>query len=172
MPVVIQDVNGSSDGASDIFLSVQTKRAGKVKGEVVSPGHEDEIGIKAWNWGVSASATAGGTAATSRRIYRELVVVKAIDSATTSLLSALATNDEIKEAKLTMRKPGSEQIGFFFITLKQGRISALEHSTDEQGNTLETVSFVFGKVEVEYRPQTTGGGRGASSMFSDDITPG
>ena len=34
---------------------------------------------------------------------------------------ALATNDEIKEAKLTMRKPGSEQVDYFLITLNNAR---------------------------------------------------
>lgn len=158
-------------GASDIFLAVQTRRAGKIKGEAVSPGHEDEIVVQGWNWGVSASATAGGTQTTARRVYKGLTVVKAIDSSTTALMSALASNDEVKEAKLTMRKPGSEQIGFFFVTLKSARVASLEHATDAQGNTLETVTFLFAKVEVEYRPQSTTGGRGASFSFSDDITP-
>lgn len=172
MPVISREAATFSEaGGSDIFLAVQTRRAGKIKGEAVSPGHEDEIVVRAWNWGVSASATAGGTQQTARRVYKGLTVVKEIDAASTALMSALASNDEVKEAKLTMRKPGSEQIGFFFITLKSARVTAIDHATDPQGNTLETVTFLFAKVEVEYRPQTAAGGRGASFTFSDDITP-
>ena len=160
---------GSSAGSSDIFLQVQAKRAGKVKGEATSPGHEDDIIVVSWQWGVSASSALGSTQATSRRSYRGLTVIKHIDSATTALMSALATNDEIKEAKLTMRKPGAEQMDYFIVTLKNARVSALEHATDLHGNTAETVTLMFTKVAVEYRPQKSSGGRGGSFVFEDEL---
>ncbi|MEO8155747.1 MAG: type VI secretion system tube protein Hcp [Rhizobacter sp.] len=156
---------------ADIFLSVQTKRAGKVKGEVVSPGHEDDIAVHGWSWGVSASSAIGSAQATGRRTYKGLTIVKHIDAATTALIAALATNDEVKEAKLTMRKSGSEQIDYFLITLHKARITAVDHVTDAQGNTMETVTLQFQKVAVEYRPQKSAGGRGASMMFEDEIMP-
>jgi type VI secretion system secreted protein Hcp len=161
----------SPPGSSDIFLHVQAKRAGKVKGEAVSPGHEDDILVQSWHWGVSASSAIGSTQATARRSYRGLTVVKLIDSATTALMSALTTNDEIKEAKLTMRKPGSEQMDYFLITLNNARVSAIDHATDAQGTTLETVTLLFTKVEVEYRPQKSTGGRGGSFVFQDEVIP-
>jgi len=156
---------------ADIYLSVQTKRAGKVKGEAVTPGHEDDIVVHGWNWGVAASSALGSSQATGRRSYRGLTVVKHIDAATTALMAALATNDEIKEAKLTMRKSGSEQIDYFLVTLQKARVTAVDHSTDAQGNTLETVTLQFQKVSVEYRPQKSAGGRGASLTFEDEILP-
>jgi len=156
---------------ADIYLSVQTKRAGKVKGEAVTPGHEDDIVVHGWNWGVAASSALGSSQATGRRSYRGLTVVKHIDAATTALMAALATNDEIKEAKLTMRKSGSEQIDYFLVTLQKARVTAVDHSTDPQGNTLETVTLQFQKVSVEYRPQKSAGGRGASLTFEDEILP-
>jgi type VI secretion system secreted protein Hcp len=158
-------------GSSDVFLHVQAKRAGKVKGEAVAPGHEDDIVVHAWNWGVIASSAIGATQATARRSYRALTVVKRIDSATTALMSALVTNDEIKEAKLTMRKAGAEQMDYFLVTLGNARVSALDHATDDQGNTLETVTLVFAKVTVEYRPQTSTGGRGGAFVFQDEVIP-
>lgn len=156
---------------ADIYLSVQTKRAGKVKGEAVTPGHEDDIVVHGWNWGVAASSALGSSQATGRRSYRGLTVVKHIDAATTALMAALATNDEVKEAKLTMRKSGSEQIDYFLVTLQKARVTAVDHSTDAQGNTLETVTLQFQKVSVEYRPQKSAGGRGASLTFEDEILP-
>jgi type VI secretion system secreted protein Hcp len=154
---------------SDIFLSVQTKRAGKVKGEAPNPGHEDDIVVKGWHWGVSATSALGSTQATSRRAYKGLTIIKRIDSATTALMAALATNDEVKEAKLTMRKAGAEQIDYFLVTLQKARIASVDHSTDEGGNTVETVTIQFNKVSVEYRPQKSAGSRGASMTFEDEI---
>jgi type VI secretion system secreted protein Hcp len=173
MPVVINELISAAGGgsASDIFLSVQTKRAGKVKGEAVTPGHEDDILVKAWHWGVSAGSAIGSVQANSRRSYTGLTVVKGIDSATTALMSAMVTNDEVKEAKLTMRRAGGEQIDYLLITLKGGRISQLEHRTDASGEALETLTVLFTKVEVEYRPQKTTGLKGGSFVFNDEILP-
>lgn len=102
--------SGISTGgsAADVFLHVQTKRAGKIKGEAISPGHVDDIAVTAWQWGLSASSALGHSQATARRSYTALTIHKQIDAATTPLMSALATNDEVKEARLTMRRAGGE----------------------------------------------------------------
>jgi type VI secretion system secreted protein Hcp len=161
----------SGIGSSDIFLAVQTKRGGRIKGEATAPNHEDEIAVASWRWSVLASSSIGATAATARRSYSGLTIVKAIDSASSSLLSALATNDEVKEAVLTMRKAGGGMQDFLLLTLKEARVTQIEHSTSEHGDTNEAVTFSFRKVEFEYRRQEQGGGRGASHVFSDEILP-
>ena len=173
MPVAIKELTSAAGGgsASDIFLSVQTKRAGKVKGEAVTPGHEDDILVKAWHWGVSSGSAIGSVQATARRNYTGLTVVKGIDTATTALMSAMVTNDEVKEAKLTMRKAGGEQIDYFIVTLKGGRIAQLEHRTDATGEAVESLTIVFTKVEVEYKPQKLTGLKGGSFVFTDEIMP-
>jgi type VI secretion system secreted protein Hcp len=157
--------------SSDIFLRVQAKRAGRLKGESVSPGHEDDIEVESWRWGVQASSALGSTQATARRSYSGLTIVKRIDSSSTALLSALATNDEIKEAVLTMRKSGGEAVDYFLLTLKEARVTQIDHGVSDDGGTRETVAFAFRKVEVEYRKQQAGGSRGASHMFTDEILP-
>lgn len=168
MPTAPQ-AGASATSSSDIFLHVQTKRAGKVKGEAMHPGHEDDIVVKGWSWGVSTTSALGSTQAASRRAYKGLTIFKQIDSATTALMAALVTNDEVKEAKLTMRKAGSEQMDYFLVTLQKARISSVDHTTDAAGNTTETVTLQFNKVSVEYRPQKTAGSRGASMTFEDEI---
>ena len=160
------DPSGSS---SDIFLRVQAKRAGRVKGESAAPGHEEDIEIESWQWSVQASSALGTGAVTGRRSYSGLSIVKRIDSASTALLSALATNDEIKEAVLTMRKAGDGAVDFFLITLKEARVTHIEQSAGEDGDVREAVTFAFRKVEVEYRRQQSSGGRGASYVFNDEI---
>jgi type VI secretion system secreted protein Hcp len=157
----------ASDGGADYFLHLQAKRAGKVKGEASAPGHEDDIVCTGWGWGLSASSAIGDTRTTARRSYTALTVHKGVDSATTALMSALATNDEIKEAKLMLRRAGGEQEDFFTITLKGARITSVLHSADSAGNTQETVTIAFTEVEVEYRPQQKSGLRGGTMSFSD-----
>lgn len=155
--------------SADLFLHLQAKRAGKIKGEGAADDHVGDIELSGWSWGLSASSGLGSTQATSRRSYSALTVRKRIDSATTALMAALATNDEIKEAKLTMRRAGGEQEDFFIVKLNNARITAVQHEADADGGTTETVAIAFTKVEVEYRLQQASGQRGGSTMFSDEL---
>ena len=86
-------------------------------------------------------------------------------------MSVLTTNDEVKEAKLTMRKAGEGQVDFFTILLKEARVHSIDIDCDEHGNAVERVSFAFNVVQVDYLPQLASGQRGGGSQFQDDITP-
>lgn len=155
--------------SADIFLHVQTKRAGKVKGEAVSPGHVDDIIVTGWHWGLTASSAIGSTQATSRRSYTALTVHKRIDLATTGLMSALATNDEVKQAKLTMRRAGGVQEDFLVVTLEAARVIGLQHDAGPGGEVQETLQLAFTKVEVEYRAQRASGQRAGAAVFTDEL---
>lgn len=154
---------------ADIYLSVKTKRAGTLKGESSAPDHKEAIAIHGWTWGISASSALGSTQATGRRSYKHLTVSKRIDASSTSLMSVLTTNDEVKEAKLSMRKAGEGQRDFFTITLSSARVVGIDIDCDESGNTVERISFSFNKVQVDYELQQGTGQRGAGTSFTDEI---
>ena len=154
---------------ADAYLSVRTKRAGELKGEVSAKGHENSIDVHGFEFGVAASSAIGSGQATARRQYKHLVVMKRLDSSSTSLMSALATNDEIKELKLSLRKPGLGQEDFFTITLSGARVVGLDIDFDAGGETVERASFAFTKIDVEYRVQGADGILGAASTFTDEL---
>mgnify|MGYP003477905328 CR=1 FL=1 len=158
-------------GGSDTFLHVQAKRAGKIKGEATSEGHVDDIAVVSWNWGVSASSSIGSTGATARRSYKSLSVHKTIDSASTGLLNALVSNDELREVTLSMRKAGEGQQDYFRLTLKGARVGSIDIDTDQSGSTLERVTINFTEVDIEYRIQQSAGSRGGAYTFNDQILP-
>lgn len=166
MPTLPAATAGS---AADLFLHVQTRRAGKIKGEAVADGHVDDIELVGWQWGLSSSSALGNTQATSRRSYTALTVVKRVDLASTALMAALATNDEVKEAKLTMRRAGGQQEDYFSIKLQGARVTGIQQGTDATGDTRETLTIAFTKVDVEYRPQRASGLRAGTSTFSDEL---
>jgi type VI secretion system secreted protein Hcp len=154
---------------SDMYLHVQTKRAGKIKGEVTTQGHTNDIGVRSWTWGVASPTAIGSAAATGRRQYKHLVVVKGIDSASTGLLSALASNDEVNELKLTLRKAGGEALDYYVMTLAQARVVNIDIGVDENGKPSESVGFAYAKIEVEYKRQQGSGQSAGSSLFADEI---
>jgi type VI secretion system secreted protein Hcp len=118
-----------------------------------------------------ASSAIGSTQATGRRSYKHLVIAKRIDSASTALLSALATNDEVKEAKLTMRKAGGTALDYYVMTLKGARVVGIDVNVDASGQAVETVSFAFTKIEIVYTPQQRIGIGAGASTFADEILP-
>ena len=161
-----------SAGTGDMFLWVKGARTGVIKGEAQDEKHNAEIDVLSWSWGMQAKVSLGGGLATGKATVQELKIVKKIDSATTPLMSALRTNEQIQKAVLTVRKAGKSQLEFFKITIENGRVIAHNVSGgDEQGGhgVLERVSFSFNKISVEYTPQAKDGSGLGSMEFNDQF---
>jgi len=169
MPTQLKPSPAGSDGRADAFLHVQTKRAGKIKGEGSTQGHVDDIEVRTWKFGVAAGTAIGSGAVTARRQYKHLVITKGIDSASTGLLSALASNDEVREAKLMLRKAGGDALDYYRMTLSDARVVGVDHDVDAFGFTTETVTFAFTKIDIEYKRQEHSGMSGGSFTFTDAV---
>jgi type VI secretion system secreted protein Hcp len=143
-----------------------------IKGEAQDDSHKNEIDVLSWSWGMQAKVSLGGGLATGKATVQELKIVKKIDSATTPLMSALRTNEQIQKAVLTVRKAGKSQLEFFKITIENGRV--ISHNVtggDEQGGhgVLERVSFSFNKISVQYTPQGKDGAGLGSMEYTDQF---
>ena len=154
---------------ADAYLSVVGKKQGAIKGEVETPGHADEIAVLAWRWGVKSPTAHGTSQATGRRVYDWLEIDKHIDGGTTRLLSALASNEELKSVKLSLRKAGTDQEDFLNITLEVARIVSCAMRSNPDGGLYETVAFSYQKIQMDYNPQKSTGLRGGSSTFADQL---
>lgn len=154
----------------DMFLKLESKRAGAVKGESQDPAHPDEMIVLGFNWGMTSIVSSGFAGKETRPAQLELRIVKQVDTASTALMSVMRTNDEVKKAVLTVRKAGGKQEDYFTITIQGGRITALDVSSeDDSPNLRETLSLSFNKIEVQYRPQSAAGGLKGTSTFQDDV---
>ena len=162
----------SSGGATsaDMYLDLSLKRAGKVKGESSSAGHANDIVVRGFSWGVGAAGDAVAGQQTGRRSYRQLTITKDLDSASTALMSAVATNDEVKSAKLYLRKAGGSQEDYFCLTLEKARVASYDIEADAQGHPVERIAMSFQKVNIEYRTQSAKGAMGGTHTFDDDLT--
>jgi type VI secretion system secreted protein Hcp len=157
-------------GAGDMFFKVKGAKHGQINGEAQDDKHKNEIEVLSWSWGMQGKASLGGGTATGKATMRELRVVKYVDKASTALMSALRTNEVIKEAILTLRKTGTSKIEYLKITIQDGRVMALDvEAGDESGSPtlLERVSFSFNKIAVEYTPQGGDGMPQGSMTFED-----
>lgn len=173
MGVPITDPQSRGPGAGDMFLSVNGARHGQINGEAQDEKHKNEVEVLAWSWGMQGKASLGGGAATGKATMRELRIIKRIDKASTALMSALRTNEPIKEAVLTVRKTGKKPLEYLKITIEDGRVMALDIEAGDVTNSstvVEKVTFSFNKISVVYTPQGADGQALGSTSFEDQWT--
>lgn len=153
-----------------MFLKVKGAKHGDIVGESQDQKHKNEIEVLSWSWGMQGKSAIGGGVATGKATMRELHIVKNVDKASTALMSALRTNEQIKEGVLTLRKTGGSKLEYMKITINDGRVMSLDVQAgdDSGGSTLiEKVSFSFNKINVEYTPQGGDGQPQGSTTFED-----
>ena len=154
---------------ADAYLAVVGKKQGPLKGECETPGHEDEIGVIAWRWGVTSPTAPGSTAATGRKVYDVLQVDKLVDASSTRLVNALAFNEELRSVTLALRKAGTDEEDFFTVALERARVVSSQMRSSPSGGLYESVAFAYQKISIDYHPQQRSGQRGAANSFSDEL---
>jgi type VI secretion system secreted protein Hcp len=162
--------NPASGSINDMFFKVKGASHGPINGEALDDKHKGEIEVLSWSWGMQGKSSVGGGQATGKATMRELRIVKKVDKASTALMAALRTNEVIKEAILTVRKTGTTKLEYLKITIKDGRVLALDiQAGDGSGDTalVESVSFTFNKITVDYTPQGADGQPQGGTMFED-----
>jgi type VI secretion system secreted protein Hcp len=158
----------------DMFLKLESARAGQVKGEANDAEHGGEIDVVDWSWGMGTSGAMGGKGDALKSALQELRIVKRVDAASTALMSVMRTNDLVKKAVLTVRKAGNKPMDYFIVTVEKGRITQYEVSSNSaMGLELtESLSIAFEKIDVEYRMQDEKGGRKGGSNFTAEVRSG
>ena len=115
----------------DMFLKIQGVKQGMVNGESTEAKHVNEIEVFKWSWGLQAHSELSGLGPTRKASLGELDITKRVDRASTALMSALISNEAIKEAVLTVRKSGEDPLEYFVITLNKARITGLHAQSED-----------------------------------------
>ena len=175
MAVPLDNPQARLPGTGDMFLYVKGAKHGVIVGEATDKAHKDEIEVLSWTWGMEQRIAAASGLASGKAIVRELKISKKFDKASTALMSALRTNELIKEATLTLRKTGKTPLEYLKVKIKDGRVTSLEvQAGDVTGNPamIEHVAFSFNKITVEYTPQGQDGQPLGSTSFEDEWNVG
>jgi type VI secretion system secreted protein Hcp len=151
--------------ASDIFAKL-----GDIKGESLDSKHKDEIEVLSWSWGVTNAVTLSGTGAgQGKASFHDLSFTHKIDKASPVLMQACATGVHLKEATITHRKAGKGQQEFLIIKMNDVIITAMTDADSSDGESTETVSLAFAKIDMAYRPQKADGSLDAGIHFKYDL---
>lgn len=131
-----------------------------VDGESKISGHEDEIDVLAWSWGMSQSGTmhVGGGGGAGKVDVQDISLTKYVDKATPTLIKMCCNGKHFDEVLLTARKAGEEALEYFKIKMTQVLVTSINTGGSGGDDRLtENVSLNFAKYEVAYTPQKEDG---------------
>jgi type VI secretion system secreted protein Hcp len=141
--------------AADYFLKIDG-----IDGESTDDKHKGEIDVESWSWGETQSGTsaAGGGGGAGKVSMQDFNFVMRTNKGSPKLMLACANGQHIKTAKLTCRKAGGEQQEYMTIEFSDLLISSYQ-TGGSAGDVvpMDAISFNFGKIQFEYKPQKSDG---------------
>jgi type VI secretion system secreted protein Hcp len=139
-----------------------------IPGESKDKSHSNEIDILSILWSNAVQSSRAGAAGKASPSDL-LSVTKSIDKATPKLFEALATGKHIDEATLVVRKAGSTPVEYLKYTLQDVMVTS--YTTSGSGDTpTESISFNYGKIEVQYTELNSDGTPGKVTVRGWDYT--
>lgn len=154
--------------AADYFLKLDG-----IPGESNDLKHKNEIDLESFSWGETNAAAPGHGAGTGagKVAMQDFHFTARVNKASPTLMLACATGKHIKDAILTVRKAGKDQQEYLIIKLSEVLITSYMLGGAEAADStpMDQVSFNFGKIQYEYRPQKADGSLGGSVKVGFDV---
>jgi type VI secretion system secreted protein Hcp len=148
--------------AVDMFLKLDG-----VDGESTDEQHIKWIEIESFSWGVSNPSTIGSAtsgAGAGKAVPGEFAVVMPFSAASPQIFDKCVTGDHYETAVLSMRKAGGSQraAGQEFLKYSFGTVftTKIEWGGSSDEGPEESITFVYGKLQVQYQPQKPDGSLG------------
>ena len=148
----------------DYFLKVD-----EIKGESTASGHECEIELVSFSWGVSREVTAGSSAGDPKAKFEDLGVVKLQDKSSTKLFLASASTKVIDKVILTGIRTDLAGQQFMKIELEKVVISSFIESSSTGELPNENIKLNFERIELIYRPTNPDGSLGTPFRAGWDV---
>ncbi len=141
-----------------------------VKGEVLDPAHLSWVAVQSVAFGIQNPTTIGSASAgagAGKAKFNQLQISKAVDSASPSLFSAVGQGSHFPTVTLAIRKSGGSTPDYLIYTFAMVFVTEVDWSVDNGGDTVaETVTLVFGAMQVSYAKQNSTGTLGTPAVSS------
>ncbi len=156
-------------GGGAIYLRIPD-----IPGDVKATGHEDEIDILAWSWGVSTSSggvnNSGAREQSSPR-FSELTISKSTDRSSPLLFLRAADGSTARGTVTLSFKAPSVEIPqtYLKIDLDGVGVSSFHAAGSAGERPTEEVAFYYNKITMTYWPQNPDGSLGAPIKRGWDV---
>src|SRR5215470_4636487 len=92
-----------------------------------------------------------------------------VNKASPALFLATASSKHIKEGNLAVRRAGKPQLEYLKIKFTDVLVTSFEEEASGE-EPQEAIAFSFGKIAIEYTPQSPSGAPGAVVKAGWDLT--
>jgi type VI secretion system secreted protein Hcp len=139
--------------AYDAFLKLEG-----MDGESSDDKYKGWVEIQSWNFGITHVTTVGsatGGSGSGRTSVHDMTLTKVVDKSSTVLFQKCATGEHFSKGKLVVRKAGGTQMEYLVYLMEQVFVTGIHFSSahgDE--NATESLSLAFGKIGLDYTPQS------------------
>jgi len=135
--------------AVDYFLKIDG-----IKGESTDDKHKGEIEIESFSWGLSRSDQgAGGGGRAGRVSFSDFSFTIVMSKASPKLMTQCAEGTHIKNAQLTARRAGENQIEFLKVTLEDVLIASYQTGGSGSSLPMESLTLDFATAKIDFTSQ-------------------
>ncbi len=155
-----------------VMMLLKFDESAKIKGESKRKGHEEEIDVYSWSFGMSQSGTwhTGGGGGGGIVNMQDVVLTKMVDKSSCDLMLRCCDGKHIPEATLTVYKVGGTDLDYYKMTLKKVIISSVQTSGSDGGDgVMETVTLNFAHIHIMYKEQADDGSKKAEFEMQFDV---
>ncbi|MGI0076910.1 MAG: Hcp family type VI secretion system effector [Nitrosopumilaceae archaeon] len=141
--------SGGSSQPVRMFMKIEG-----IPGESIDEIHKNEIDVLSYSWGLTnAGKQASGGGGGEKATFNDFSFVHNVDKASPKLFLATASGEPIPKVEFTVRKAGDKPVEFLKYTFSNVFITSVSPSgtSDDDGPT-EKITFVYGKLGIEYQP--------------------
>jgi len=154
---------------ADYFLKIDG-----IPGESTDAKHKGAIDLESFSWGETNTGSGAGSRAgggAGKVAMQDFHFTSRVNKASPSLFLACASGKHIKDAVLTARKAGKGQQDYLVFKFRDLLISSYQIGGAEAAGDvpMDQVSFNFGQIEFEYRPQKPDGSLDAPIRAGWDV---
>jgi type VI secretion system secreted protein Hcp len=152
--------------AEDYFLKLDG-----IAGESKDAKHKDEIDLVSFNWGVAqqSGGGAGSGRGAGKAQFKAFEFLMRVNKASPLLFLATVSGKHIKEATLSVRKAGKDQLEYLKIKFTDVLVSSFNQAGDADPPH-ELIAFNFSKISVDYTVQSPKGGSAGSVNAGWDLS--
>lgn len=139
--------------SAEVYLSLVGKGGSPVKGDVEAQAYEGQIALYDWKWGLGLGEAKPGSKDDRSLESKEFSLSKAVDAASTTMMSLMHSGELCDKAILTMVQRSDAPI-MLRIVLKKVRLMSFELTLESEDTEVvmgEDWILSFEEVEVLYR---------------------
>jgi type VI secretion system secreted protein Hcp len=128
-----------------------------INGDSAAEGHENELEVSSWSWGLSTPRSTGGGPVIGRPAVEDLVVELTSDAGALQLVRFCAVSLVAATGTLTGVRPGGQPFSYLRYQFQRIAVVSVHEDTSDDGALRYRVALQFRGMKATFTPQNPDG---------------